>query len=416
MTRLPCIRVALSLTTLLVCSSANLLAADSPAAPAPAPARKINLPQGFILGADLSAVPASEDRGAVYMDKGQKQDILQIMKAHGFNYVRLRIFVDPTAPGGYSAQGYCGLDQTIKFGKRIKDAGMGFLLDFHYSDTWADPGKQTKPAAWRDMDLPELTKTVHDYTKDVVSKLKAAGAEPDMVQVGNEITPGMLLNAMPGNRGGQASKISDQPEGSTKNWDNLAALLKAGIAGTEEVDPNILVMLHIDRGHDNKTTVTWVDNALSHGVKFDILGESCYTTWQGPPSVIQANFDDLVKRYPNLYFINDEYGGSIRNENGDVFKKQGDATPAQTNPNLPNIAKGLDWTKRAANDVMYGLADNKGLGTFIWEPTQNGNYQTLFTRDPATGANVANQEMYLYDDMAKAYASRKPAATPKAGP
>jgi arabinogalactan endo-1,4-beta-galactosidase len=399
---------ALIATTALVVGVASPLslrgANDAPAS-ATQTSPKIVIPQGYILGADLSSIPASEDRGAVYMDKGKKMDILQIFKAHGFNYVRVRIFVDPTAPGGYSPQGYCGLEQTIKFGQRIKAAGMGFLLDFHYSDTWADPGKQTKPAAWRDMDLPTLAKTVHDYTKDVITKLKAAGAEPDMVQTGNEITPGMLLNAMPGNRGG-GSQVSTQPEGSTKNWDNLATLLKAAIAGVKEVDPKILVMLHIDRGHDNKTSVTWVDNALAHGVQFDIFGESCYTTWQGPPTVLQANFEDLVKRYPNLYFINDEYGGSIRDANGDIYKSATAATPSEANPHLPGIPPGLDWTMRAENDVMFNLPDGKGLGTFIWEPTQNGNEQALFSRDPATGANVANQQMYLFDAMAKAYASR----------
>jgi arabinogalactan endo-1,4-beta-galactosidase len=161
-------------------------------------------------------------------------------------------------------------------------------------------------------------------------------------------------------------------------------------------------MLHIDRGHDNKTTVTWVDNALSHGVQFDILGESCYTTWQGPPYLLQANFENLVKWYPNLYFINAEYGGSIRNANGDIFKNETDTTPSQVNTYF-DFPKGLDWTKRAENDIMFNLPGGKGLGTFIWEPTGSANYASLFSRDPATGAQVANQEMYMYDDMAKAY-------------
>ncbi|HVU39099.1 MAG TPA: glycosyl hydrolase 53 family protein [Opitutales bacterium] len=384
-------------------------AANSPKDGPPAFAsagRKFSLPQGYIIGADLSAVPAAEDRGTIFYDKGKPMDILEIMKAHGFNYVRLRIFVDPTASDGYdqrSGKGYCGLEQTIKFAKRVKAAGMGFLLDFHYSDNWADPGKQVKPLAWRDLAFPDLVKTVHDYTKDVVAQLKAAGAEPDMVQPGNEITPGMLL-----------------PDGSTKNWDQLSALLKAGIAGVKEVDPNIIIMLHIDKGGNNAVTHQWVDGALSHGVEFDILGESCYsnTQWQGPITKQVANFAELVKSYPNLYFINDEYGGSIRNADNDQLPNSGGRGRGGSTEVVlkhPDWATpGLDWSKRWANDMMFDLPDNKGLGAFIWEPTQNGNQQALFSNAPdASGQNhpTANQEMYMYDAMAKHYAGRmKPVA------
>ena len=146
----------------------------------------------------------------------------------------------------------------------------------------------------------QLIKTVHDYTKDVITQLKTAGGEPDMVQIGNEITPGMLLNAMPGGRGGGGARtVSTQLEGSTGNWDLLASLLKAGIAGTKEADPRILIVLHIDKGGDNAASRSWVDAALAHGVSFDILGESCYTRYQGPPAGWKANFDDLAASYPN---------------------------------------------------------------------------------------------------------------------
>src|ERR1017187_10407776 len=134
----------------------------------------------FMVGADISSVQAAEARGAKYSDTGVQKDILQILKDHGFNYIRLRVFVQPTNQGGYSRQGYCDLPHTIAMAKRVKAAGMGLLIDFHYSDTWADPGKQTKPLAWREMPLQRLTNTVHDYTKDAVAQLKSAGAEPDM--------------------------------------------------------------------------------------------------------------------------------------------------------------------------------------------------------------------------------------------
>jgi arabinogalactan endo-1,4-beta-galactosidase len=320
----------------------------------------------LIIGADISAVPAQEARGIKFSDHGATNDILQILKAHGFNYIRLRVFVQPTNSGGYSAQGFCDLPHTIAMAKRVKATGMGLLIDFHYSDTWADPGKQTKPLAWRQMTLEQLTRTMHDYTKDAVAQLTAAGAEPDMVQVGNEITPGLLLNEMPARRGGGApQKISDQPEGSTRDWTTLAALLKAGISGVKEVDPRILIVLHIDRGGDNATSVRWVDNALAHGVAFDILGESCYTHWQGPPETWRANFADLVTRYPKLSFI------------------------------IAEVA----YETADSNEIMHHLPDHRGLGTFIWEPTQNGNQQGLFDRNGA----VIPEKMALYDKVVKDY-------------
>jgi arabinogalactan endo-1,4-beta-galactosidase len=321
----------------------------------------------FILGADISAVPAQEARGIKFSDNGVTNDVLQILKDHGFNYIRLRVFVQPTNSGGYSAQGYCDLPHTIAMARRVKAAGMGLLIDFHYSDTWADPGKQTKPLAWRQLPLNQLIQTMHDYTKDAIAQLKAAGGEPDMVQVGNEITPGLLLNALPARRGGGGSpqKVSDQPEGSTRDWTILASLLKAGISGVKDVDPRILIVLHIDRGGDNATTRRWVDNALAHGVAFDILGESCYTRFQGPPAKWKANFDDLVTRYPRLSFIIAEFA----------------------------------YETAESNEIMHNLPDHRGLGTFIWEPTQRGNQQQLFD---GSGA-VIPEKMALYDKVVKEY-------------
>ena len=322
----------------------------------------------FIVGADISAVPAAEARGTKYSDNGVTNDILQILKDHGFNYIRLRVFVQPTNSGGYiGPQGYCDPAAHCRDGaRRVKDAGMGLLIDFHYSDTWADPGKQTKPLAWRQLPLDQLIQTVHDYTKDAVAQLKAAGAEPDMVQVGNEITPGMLLNTLPGRRGGGAAqKISDQPEGSTRDWTILAPLLKAGIAGVKDVDPRILTVLHVDLGGNNARTRWWVDSALAQGVNFDILGESCYTRYQGPPAGWKTNFDDLATRYPKLSFIIAEVG----------------------------------FETAESSEIMHSLPDHRGLGTFIWEPTQGGNMQQLFDRNGA----VIPEKMALYDKVVKDY-------------
>ena len=314
---------------------------------AAAPREAAVTPQDFIVGADISGVQAAEARGVKYSDNGVTKDILAILKEHGFNYVRLRIFVDPTRATPrdrpYSTQGYCDLPHTIEMAKRVKAMGMGLLIDFHYSDSWADPGKQFTPSAWADLSFDDLVRKMHDWTNDAITQMRDAGAEPDMVQVGNEITPGLMTD-----RGGSA-----------RDWAALGRLLKAGITAVKEVDPKILVILHIDKGGDNMATRRWVDNALAQGVHFDVLGESCYTRWQGPPSGWKANFDDLVVRYPNLSFVIAEVG-------------------SETKESL---------------DIMRSLPNRKGLGTFIWEPTSNGNGQALFDN---TGA-VIPEKMAAYD-------------------
>src|ERR1700722_9972140 len=222
-------------------------AADAPPATQPA-ASKLGVTKpmpSYMVGADISSVQAAEDRGAKLTDGGAEKDIFLILKKHGFNYIRLRVFVDPTKSGpryrAYSPQGYCDLPHTITMAKRPKAAGMGLLIDFHYSDSWADPGKQYTPSAWAALSFQDLVAKTHDWTKDAVRQLTQAGAEPDMVQIGNEITPGMMVDH----------------GGSARNWDNLAPLLKAGISGAEDVDPKILIMLHIDKGGNNRATRQW---------------------------------------------------------------------------------------------------------------------------------------------------------------
>jgi len=169
----------------------------------------------FIIGADISWVQQQEDEGRRFSDHGVQKDIFVLLKEHGFNWIRLRVFYDPKTQRGYSSRGYCDLPHTLQMAKRIKAAGMGFLLDFHYSDTWADPGKQFKPAAWADLHGSELEKAVYDHTRQVVSELKKQGTLPDMVQVGNEISNGMLWPD------GQVWKSG--------RWDIFCGLIKAGI-------------------------------------------------------------------------------------------------------------------------------------------------------------------------------------------
>jgi arabinogalactan endo-1,4-beta-galactosidase len=340
----------------------------------------------YYLGADVSFVQQEEDEGRKFYDTdGTQKDIFQILKNHGFNYVRLRTFVNPLASDGYdtgngSTTAYCDAAHTVTMGARVKAAGMGLLLDFHYSDTWADPGHQVIPLAWQGDSISQLETQVQTYTNSVISQLVAGNARPDMVQIGNEITPGMLL-----------------PTGSnSSNFTNLGGLIKAGIAGVKAVDSSIKIMLHIDRGGDNATTKWWVNGVMSEGVTFDVLGESCYTNYQGDPSTWQTNFDDLVTTYPNLSFVIAEY-------DEDSADLAGNTECATEGTGPCNV-----W--RRANDIAFGIPNKKGLGTFIWEPTEYeeslfDNQNQAKTNDPTglpnpfgTGARIQ-----LYDQMVTAY-------------
>jgi len=238
--------------------------------------------QPYYLGVDIS--------GLGTLSPAARVTLLNTLKSHGVNSVRLRIFVDPDAADGYSTAwvhtpGANGTDATIAFAKQVKAAGMHFLLDFHYSDNWADPGKQCMPIAWQKYaTIEELAKALHDYTKDVITKLVAAGARPDMVAIGNETPGGMCINTCDG----KGEPTGTLPlNGSTRNWANLGALLKAGVDGAKEVDATIMTSFHLNQGGDARdgsaplaTSINWLTNALKY-TSVDAFGESSYFSWQG---------------------------------------------------------------------------------------------------------------------------------------
>lgn len=314
----------------------------------------------FVLGADISSV---HEQDVTFIDTdGRAKTIFELLRNHGFNYIRVKTFVDPWAPHGYAstaggcpglAEPFSDRDHVIAFGRRIKAAGMGFLLNFHYSDVWADPGKQHIPAAWRDVaSIEDLAAHVRAYTTDVLTMAIAAGARPDMVQIGNEITPGMLIHVP----GPETDCWGNQPlaapiGGSADNWDNLATLLQAGIEAVRDVDADIRIMLHIESTDDLAGASWWVDNALRHGLDFDVLGLSCYTAFQGDPSTWEATFRALAHSHPELAFAVAEYN------------------PERTRANL----------------IIRDLPDGRGLGTFLWEPTRGGPWgKALFTARGST--------------------------------
>jgi beta-galactosidase len=298
-----------------------------------------------MLGADISFLPELEAKGIKFSDKGVEKDPILIMKEHGLNYVRLRIFNDPANAKGYSPGiGFCDLAHTKAMAKRVKAAGMKLLLDFHYSDYWADPGKQFKPAAWENLNSEELKQALYEYTKKVMQELKDQGTTPDMVQIGNEINHGMVW-----------------PEGSVSHIDYLAQLIKAGTAAVKAVDPTVVMMLHVALGGQHDESTFFIDNMLARGVHFDVIGESYYPKWHGTLADLESNLTSLVKRY-----------------NKDVMVVE------------------YSQLKNEVNKIAFELPNGKGKGTCIWEPLST--WEAFFNKDGKSNAYLS-----VYDTLSKQY-------------
>jgi len=215
--------------------------------------KSVNKP--FAKGADIGWLPQMEATGyKFYNDKGVEQDCIQILKDHGINTVRLRTWVNPSND---PASGHCSKDETVALAVRAQKAGMRIMIDFHYSDSWTDPGKQRKPKAWEGHSFPQLLKDLYDYTFDVMSALKAQGVTPEWVQVGNETPGGMLY-----------------PEGMTTHWDSLAQLINKGYDAIKAVSPASKVILHLDQGNNSERLRSWFDSATAHHAKYDVIGLS----------------------------------------------------------------------------------------------------------------------------------------------
>ncbi len=274
----------------------------------------------YLVGADVSWLLEDEQQGATFWDRGVQKDLFAILKSYGMNSVRGRLFVNPHAPGGYSArrdQAFCDLEHTITYAKRAQAAGLAFLLSIHYGDTWTSPGKQAKPAAWANLPYDELVKSVPCWTGGVMKGLKAGGAVPQMVSVGNETSDGLLF-----------------ADGRESNTVHFAVLINAGCTAVKEFDPTMPVGLHNHLGRDNAAIRKWVDVFLARNVRFDIIGMSCYN--EARPGDWQKNFNDIAVRYPQLSFAALEYS----------------------------------YDKRRLNDLIFNAPNAKGVGSFIWEPTR----------------------------------------------
>jgi len=292
--------------------------------------------QNYAVGADLSFLKQAEDNGFKFKENGQAKPGLQLFKDHGYNWIRLRLFHTPTQLPN-------NLQYTIALAKEAKKMGFKFLLDYHYSDTWADPGKQFIPRAWEGKSHAELVKAVFEYTRSTMIAFRDSGAFPDMVQIGNEISNGMLW---------PVGKLPD-------NWDNFADLVQAGINGVYAGCGNNQcpeIMIHIDKGGDKNFTRYFFDKLHSYGVRYDVIGQSYYPWWHGT----------LFDLRDCLYFTATEYKKDII-----LVEVAYNWKPAEyvgKNAPFAESPEGQKEFLEEVNRIVMNTPDNRGIGVFWWEP------------------------------------------------
>lgn len=285
----------------------------------------------FVKGADIGWLTQMEAAGRkFYNAAGVEQDCIQILKDLGMNAIRLRVWVNP-------ANGWNGASDVVAKAVRAKNAGMKIMIDFHYSDSWADPGQQTKPAAWATQDFATLKQSLANHTTSVLNALKAAGVTPTWVQVGNETNDGMLW-----------------PDGkASTNMSNYAQLVLSGYNAVKAIDASIKVIVHISNGWDNNLFRWNLDGLKNNGAQWDIIGMSLYpeiNNWSTLNAQCLANMNDMISRY---------------------------------NKDVMIVEAGMSWDQPAACNAFLtdlitkvkSVANNRGLGVLYWEPESYNNWQ-----------------------------------------
>ena len=306
--------------------------------------------QDFLSGADISHLKFFEDRGKTYKTNSVTGDAVAILKNQGINCARLRLFTSNAAQAQADPYNYTNnLAYTVPLAVRVKNAGMKLLVDFHFSDTWASPGQQTKPAAWTNLTYAQLQVQVKSYCSNGMAAFGTAGAWPDYVQIGNETTSGFLWTD------GEVGGAYD----TSTHWSQLGTLMKAAIQGVRDAAgtnaPKFII--HIDRGGDWSTTQWFFDHLNAQSVPYDIIGESYYPFWHGDFNALQNCLSNAAVRYGKPIVIA-ETDFPFNNSTNLV------GFTATTNGQVDYLI--------ALAQIVKGLPDARGLGIFWWA----AEYQT----------------------------------------
>lgn len=322
----------------------------------------------FAKGADIGWVTEMEQKGMkFYNAKGVETDCFQLMKDLGLNAIRLRVWVNPSEHNNW-----CNKEDVLAKAKRAKKLGMDLMIDFHYSDWWADPGQQFKPAAWNGKSLAELKQAIADHTKDVLNALKTTGISPKWVQVGNEIRPGMLWDEDAALSGASYDVEERHVKGSNststkvkypKNFANLAAFVNSGYEAVKSVFPNSIVIVHLDNGHD-KSLYTWFfDELKKNGGKWDMIGMSLYPYWakESDPTISAEKV--IADCISNINNVSKKY-------NCDVMIVETGMECADGEGNLAGAAVLAEGKAQLSRIIKESSENTNGRckGVFYWEP------------------------------------------------
>lgn len=311
--------------------------------------------QQRLLGGDISMLPSYEESKAVYRDsEGKAVKPLEIFSQLGWNAMRVRLFVDPgLAPADHKDEGVCqDIGYVKRLGAMIKRAGFRFMLDFHYSDTWADPGKQFMPARWSGVPRTALPDSVYAYTRASLEALVGAGAAPDLIQVGNEISNGMMW-----------------PEAKTSPFDDanqqlFGSLLAAGCRACRDVCPEAKIIIHTEKAGDWAFTKAFYDRLAT--LDYDVIGLSYYPMWHKAVGVLSATLDSLAVRYPDKPVMIVETAAYYSHAND-----RWAASPDQYAEFYPIS---IDGQRMFTRELVAELRRHANVtGLFWWFPEENGS-------------------------------------------
>ncbi len=302
-----------------------------------------NLPESFFLGMDVSSVLAEEASGVKYYDAaGDERDLFELLAENGVNLIRVRVWNDPfdSQGRGYGG-GNCDINAAVEIGRRAAAAGLPLLVDFHYSDFWADPGKQMAPKAWKGMKIGEKAAAVEAYTQDCLVKLRDAGVSVAMVQLGNE-TNGQLCGE--------------------KRWPNICALMSAGSRAVREAYPGALVAVHFSNPENGDAYRSWAANLARQGLDYDVFGSSYYPFWHGSMENLKAVLSEIAETYGKKVMVM-ETSYAWTGADGD-FSGNSFGEGSMQYPPYPLTVQGQ---VNAFTDVVQAMADVGGVGVCYWE-------------------------------------------------
>ena len=360
----------------------------------------------FIKGADVSTLLEMESLSARYYDEGRQGDLITILKDNHFNLVRLRLWVNPYDEQGLPYHGgTCDLPSMLQLAQRASKQGMHIMLALHYSDFWADPGKQIIPKAWQGLNLAQLTEQVKTYTETTLSAFKAANIPVSYIQVGNEITNGMLW---------PLGQLVEQPNQARTGYQALGQLLKAGITAAKAIFPQSHILAHLERTHDQAVYQEWLDELiLNQKLPFDTLTVSYYPFWHGSFTQLKANLSMVMQRYQlpiiigetSYPFTEATFSTNDIHPNGLVMDAHKIKTMGLPMPYPFSLKGQMDFVQ----ELLNLCNELKLKGIVYWEPgwlPVKGSQWTskaglsYIKEDKPMGNEWANQCLFDYDGVA----------------